>query len=137
MVTKDKQPVKRKMKRKYVDGNGEEHYLDVIEVDLTKGSLEDLVEFAIEAEEDDKNIEKMQKLPFAICIFSAFALSAVLGVFSLIMLSYILYKKEKDWVVLISDASSTIFEVLIMIALLSISISGFVYLLCKSGVISC
>lgn len=44
------------MKRKYVDGDGNEHYLDVIEVDLRNGSLEDLVESALTAEEDDKII---------------------------------------------------------------------------------
>lgn len=44
---------KRKMKRVYVDGEGKEHELELIEVDLGKGSLEDLVEVALTVEEDD------------------------------------------------------------------------------------
>lgn len=49
---------KRKIKRVYIDGDGKKHNLELIEVDLRKGSLEDLVETALTAEEDDRIIKK-------------------------------------------------------------------------------
>jgi len=50
---------KRKMKRVYIDGQGKKHNLELIEIDFRKGSLEDLVETALTAEEDDSIIKKM------------------------------------------------------------------------------
>ena len=46
------------MRRTYVDGNGEKYDLDIVEIDLRKGSLGDLLASAINAEEDDKKIKK-------------------------------------------------------------------------------
>jgi hypothetical protein len=48
---------KRKMKRVYIDGDGVEHNLELIEVKMGKDSLENLVEAALTAEEDDMKIK--------------------------------------------------------------------------------
>lgn len=50
---------KRKRKVEYIDGDGKKHILeDAIILDLSKGSLEDLIETAIDAEIDDVRIKE-------------------------------------------------------------------------------
>ena len=50
---------KRKRKRKYIDREGKEYiFEDSIEVNLKSGSLEDVLEVALKADEDDKIIQR-------------------------------------------------------------------------------
>ncbi len=49
---------KRKRKRIYMDGDGVKYEIDGPEIDLGKGSLEDLLIDALGAEEDDEIIQK-------------------------------------------------------------------------------
>lgn len=54
---------RRKRKIEYIDGDGNEHILEGSTLDLSKGSLEDLIVEAIDAESDDKIIkEKSQEI---------------------------------------------------------------------------
>ncbi len=49
--------VRRKRKRTYIDGDGKEHLLrGAIEIDLSHGSLEEMLEDAVKAEDDDQVI---------------------------------------------------------------------------------
>lgn len=83
------------------------------------------------------NLEKLQALPCAIFIFILFSLSAILGVLSLIMLSNTLYEKEENLATKICDKISSIFEWTLLIALVFITINGFIYLLGKGILTSC
>lgn len=49
---------KRRRKVKYIDGEGKEYDLDAITIDLGKGSLEDLLGTALDADEDDRVIKR-------------------------------------------------------------------------------
>lgn len=58
-----KKPKIRKLSRKYVDGDKHEHDLSgAIEIDLTKGSLEELVGQMLDAHYDDSIIKEKSKM---------------------------------------------------------------------------
>lgn len=52
---------KRKRKRIYIDGDGKEYTIEGSVIDLSKGSLDELIGDALDAEQDDKIIKQKSK----------------------------------------------------------------------------